>query len=289
MRADKLVQKKIPQLSKRVIEEAFADGWVKYKNRKCKKGDFISDEKDLDVSSLQSQLQRFLVGNPDLSFEVIAENEDLWVVDKPAGVPSHSLSLKDENTPAQWALAQTQLKKSDFNQIPPEISPHRLDTGTSGLLIVCKNRASFLEWRQRFHEKRVIKRYLAWCFGEIGEEEREVETAIAHSKGNSSQMVAIRGEEAYRPPILIAKSFIRLVKKASAGISLWEISTQTGITHQVRVQMASMGLPLVGDKQYDPDYAVREINHQWHALRACGLESGDFRWEAPCHEFINWF
>jgi len=289
MRADKLLKEIFPELSNRLIEEAFKKGWVTFQGRKCKKGDFLSEKKDLEFGKVRTQIDLIRAGNSSLSVDIVFENPDFWVVDKPAGIPGHTLSFDDQQTLTQWALAQETLKKDDFLQFPPEVSPHRLDTGTSGLLIVCKNQASFKEWRDRFQEKKVTKGYLAWCFGEVKESELEIETEVAHAKSDPSKIVVVGDSRDYRPPILLAKSRIKLIKTAQEGLSLWDIRCETGVTHQVRVQMASLGLPLVGDRQYDPYFEKRGIQPAWHLLRAYSLESGEFHWELPSFEFRELF
>jgi 23S rRNA pseudouridine1911/1915/1917 synthase len=268
-RVDKQLQKLFPELSARHIEEALEAGWVTVEGKKVRKGDRVKGNQ-LHCYSLQEHITGLRKGNPDLKLSVVSEGKGEWIVDKPFGMPSHPLSLLDKNTPTQWAFAQNPEMWRDFPSVQPTITPHRLDTGTSGLLVVCKTYESFLHWRGRFQAKAVQKKYLAWCFGEVTSNTLKIDLPIAHSTSDPRLMVSVQNQEKVRPPVQEAVTCAQL-KREQQGMSLWEITCSTGVTHQVRVHMAAQGLPLVGDSLYDTDYLRRPIRPQFHQLRACEL------------------
>jgi len=272
-RLDKWIQRRFSGLTGRQVDEAIQAGLVLVSGRKAKKGDRVFEEQ-IDESLLQKHLQQLGKGSSDISLEVLWESKDEWIIDKPAGMKSYPLSLFDTNTPVQWALAKEPALRSEFVSPQPILSPHRLDTGTSGLLVVCRNIKSYESWRQLFQAHQVQKKYLAWCFGEAPSPELLIELPIAHSVSEPEKMVVVRDVERFRPPLMEARTQARLVKQTE-GKSLWEITCSTGVTHQVRVHLAALGLPLIGDRLYDPSFTVRELKPAHHLLRAIEL-----KWES---------
>jgi len=284
-RVDKQLQKLFPELSSRHIEEALEAGWVMVEGKKARKGDRVRGHQ-LNCYLLQEHITGLRKGNPDLKLSVIWEGKGEWIVDKPPGMPSHPLSLFDNNTPTQWAFAQNPEMWKEFPSFQPTITPHRLDTGTSGLLVVCKTYESFLHWRGRFQGKAVQKKYFAWCFGKVSSKTLQIELPIAHSSNDPRLMVAVQAQEKVRPPIQEAVTIAKLIREEK-GMSLWEINCTTGVTHQVRVHMASQGLPLVGDSLYDPDYLKRPIRPKFHQLRAFELSWEGTTVVVPTESFIS--
>ncbi|MFM8268651.1 MAG: pseudouridine synthase [Pseudomonadota bacterium] len=284
-RVDKQVQKLFPELSSRHIEEAIDAGWITVEGKKVRKGDRVRVPQ-LQCLPLQQHVSDLRKGNSKIRLSVVWEGKGEWIVDKPAGMPSHPLSLFDQDTPTQWAFAQKTEMWREFPSVQPTITPHRLDTGTSGLLIVCKNYESYLNWRSRFQSKLVHKKYLAWCFGKAPSKQLRIEIPIAHSPSDSRLMVAVRDQEKVRPPIQEAVTNAQL-RREQEGMSLWEITCTTGVTHQVRVHMAAEGLPLVGDELYDLCYSARALKPKYHQLRACELSWEGTTVVAPSETFVS--
>jgi 23S rRNA pseudouridine1911/1915/1917 synthase len=169
-----------------------------------------------------------------------------------------------------WLLAQYPEVGTEFPEVQPTVTPHRLDTGTSGVLIVSKTQRGYQMWRDRFRRKEVTKTYLAWCWGTPKEEEFFTDMAIAHFPGDSRRMTV--ASEAHRPPILPAKTRMQVkTRREDLGLFLAEVTCETGVTHQVRVHLASLGFPLVGDALYDPRFSERGISKPHHQLRALRL------------------
>lgn len=272
-RLDKWVQKRFSGLTGRQVDEAIQSGLILVSGRKAKKGERVLEEQIDDVL-LQKHLEQLNKGNSEVSLEVVWESQDEWIIDKPAGMKSYPLSLFDTNTPANWALAREPAVRSEFLSSQPILSPHRLDTGTSGLLVVCRNKKAYENWRKLFQFHQVQKKYLAWCFGEAPSDELLIDLPIAHSVSEAEKMVVVKDQEKYRSPLMQARTQANLVKQIE-GKSLWEVTCSTGVTHQVRVHLAALGLPLIGDKLYDPHFSLRNLKPAQHLLRAIEL-----KWES---------
>jgi len=271
MRALKALKELFPTLSNAQAEEVLNSRLVTKQGRGLKKGADVALE-DLDVGALKTHLEKLSQGNPQLQIPVVKEFQDFWVLDKPAGISSHPLSIHDTDTVTHWAFAKSPSLRSEFPAIQPTITPHRLDTGTSGLLIACKTSKSFDLWRLRFSNKEVKKTYHAVVWGEPKEDEFEISFDIAHSlSSNPHRMVVVGESTKYRPPIQRAQSTCRVLKR-NGDLSLIEVKCRTGVTHQIRVHLSALGYPLVGDALYDPKLDERRIKLPSHQLRAVTLE-----------------
>ena len=137
------------------MAEAFDGGLVEGPHgKRVRKGDKFPNVNSLDCEKLKAHLGVIQEGNPDLVVPVCAVGADYVVIDKPAGIPSHPLSLFDRNTITHWAFARFPQTRDEFPNIQPTITPHRLDTGTSGLLVVALTADSFQRWRGAFKKKK---------------------------------------------------------------------------------------------------------------------------------------
>lgn len=277
-RVDKLVRQLFPGLTARQADEAIEWGWVRQASHPLSKGSRVENASVLDVSRLRSYLEKIRKGNALLEVPVLAEQEGLWVVDKPAGMRGHPLGLDQTDTVTDWALARSPTLAGEFAEFHPTVTPHRLDTGTSGVLLVARTRAVFDAWRERFKTKQVTKTYLAWCWGRAEKTRWECGKPIGRAKGKKVRYCE-NGQDA-RP----AMSRIRVVTQKSDRF-LAEIVCETGVTHQVRVHLASSGYPLIGDKSYDQEYERRIDQPAFHMLRATRLESRGEAFAAPTSQF----
>jgi 23S rRNA pseudouridine1911/1915/1917 synthase len=287
LRLDQFLKATFPFLTGRQIDEAIDRGLVLNINGgHCKKGERISSGNNFNLAPLEEHLKLLGQGNSALKVEVITEEEDFAVVDKPAGMPSHPISLFDYATVTQWALRYYPGILAEFPGAQQTITPHRLDTGTSGLLVVAKNRKGFEGWRHSFHRKAVSKKYLAWCWGCPDRQVFEATKSIGHDGADRRKMTTDKAR--VRGPYQEAFSVVRVIETyAEQALFLAEITCKTGVTHQVRVHMASAGFPLVGDSLYDNEASERGWRPSYHQLRAVSLTRGEFSVWAPMASFLS--
>ncbi len=170
--------------------------------------------------------------------KIVFENDDFLVVEKPAGMVT-TKEGKDKNTLEDW------LREFYSNDLPRNGIIHRLDKGTSGLLLVAKNEKAFLNFKKQFKERTVTKKYYCLVCGE-SVMEGSIDLPISRSKyGFGKFGVSVDGRRALTEFRLV-KKYIRDNKK----YSLVEINLKTGRTHQIRVHLSHLRWPLVGDKLY---------------------------------------
>lgn len=211
----------------------------------------------LELEPLAKHLETLCRGNPALKATVLYEDPELFVIDKPAGIHSHPLSLFDLDTVTNWAFSRDPKMADEFPEIQPTVAPHRLDKETSGVPLASRTQASFQQWREVFAGKSATKEYLAWCWGSPSEENYVVENFFAHDTADARKMRAgMDGDKGVRGPFQESRSRIAVLEKR-ADKFLAKVTCTTGVTHQVRVHCAEAGFPLVGDELYDPAYPDR--------------------------------
>jgi len=171
--------------------------------------------------------------------KIVFEDKDLMVVEKPP-LMTTTKEKKGEN-----GTLEDCLKKNRPNNLPRNGILHRLDKGTSGLIMVAKTEEAFLGLKKQFKERSLTKKYYCLVGGETPFE-GEIDMPIARSKYSFSKFGV--NEEGKR-----ALTKFTLVRKYRSGekiYSLLDIDLKTGRTHQIRVHLSYLRWPLVGDKTY---------------------------------------
>ena len=201
-----------------------------------------------------------------VSLRVCYECADFVVVDKPAGQPMHPLRPRERGTLAQGLLAAyPEMRGVGYGPREPGIL-HRLDVGTSGLVIAARNAAVFAELRAELEAERVPKRYLALVRGAPAQ---RLYDAPLVSNRRESVRVSVAGRS--------ARTRVVSVTPVGTGWSMVEVEAFRAARHQVRVHLASAGHPLAGDTIYDgpalPDLAHHFLHACWLRVRAVEVTS----------------
>ncbi|MDP4009440.1 MAG: RluA family pseudouridine synthase [Candidatus Shapirobacteria bacterium] len=181
--------------------------------------------------------------------KIIYEDEDVLIIDKPAGivVTSEGNTIK-ERTIQDW------LTKNYNNNLEREGIVHRLDKGTSGLLVIGKNQEALIKLKKQFKDRSIKKKYLAMICGDASID-GEINMPISRSKyGFGKFAVSSDGKPA-------VTKFCRINKYRIGGklYSLVEIDLKTGRTHQIRVHFSNLRWPLLGDRLYGGD-VITDLN-----------------------------
>jgi len=177
----------------------------------------------------------------DLPLDVLYEDADVVVLDKPAGMVVHPAAGHDSGTLVNALLHHV----DDLSGIGGELRPgivHRLDRGTSGVMVVAKHDAAHQELARQFHDREVEKEYIALVWGVV-QAGRRIDAAIGRDPSDRQKM----STRARR-----ARSAVTRVTKAEhlKGVSLLRVAIATGRTHQIRVHLSAIGHPIVGDPTY---------------------------------------
>jgi 23S rRNA pseudouridine1911/1915/1917 synthase len=240
-RVDKVLARQFPGAGRRALAELFDAGAVRVRGKRAKKGDRVAvgDEIELAHAPPTGEALRAL---PDASvvLDVLVERSDLVAIAKPAGVPSQPLRAGELATNANGVVARW-----------PECAAvggagserdgglvHRLDIGTSGVLVAARTEAAYRALREAFHTGAVAKDYLAICDG------RPVSR-------DSDAPLAQRGDHVrvdYSDGLPAETTFT--VEHATAKHALVRCRARTGRMHQVRAHLAHVAAPIAGDALY---------------------------------------
>jgi 23S rRNA pseudouridine1911/1915/1917 synthase len=271
IRLDAFVRRCLPHLSRRQVEDAIGGKLFRINHRVGSKGDKLSRGDSVTFKGAESWLLTAPFPQNELRAPIVYEDKYVIVVDKPAGMATHGFSGRDQDTVANFLAAQ----RPDLLGIGKnrwELGlVNRLDRETSGLLLVAKSRTAFDALRLQFRRRQVKKKYWALVWG-ITSAEESVCYPIIHDTRDRRRMRAIVDKT---PRAKGQKSWSGLTRFRKLwdeyGVSLLEIAMETGVTHQIRVHLAAIGHPIVGDLLYGGKDRER-FGLDRHFLHACSLE-----------------
>lgn len=178
----------------------------------------------------------------DIPLDIVYEDKDLAVINKPAGLVVHPAPGNPEHTLVN-ALLHCFKQLSGINPQRPGIV-HRLDKDTSGVLVIAKNNFSHLDLAKQFAEHTIKRKYIALVKGKMEFDENVIEVPIARHPRKRKSMAAGLGKEPK-----YARTHYRTLKRAD-DFSVVELEPFTGRTHQLRVHLAFLGHPILGDTKY---------------------------------------
>ena len=270
-RLDRAVLARAPGSTRALVSACFARGGVTLAGRPAAKADRPAPGAEVRVSGLAEAADRAVAPEPG-PLAVVWEDAALAAVDKPAGQPCHPLAPGERGTLAGALLARwPEMAGVGLDPLQPGIL-HRIDAGTSGLVLAARTADAFARLRAQLSAHEVRKVYLARVAGAV-EREGGVSGHLAHSPSFRGRMRCVSGSalpRGERP--MFAETFYRPLARDGSS-TLLEVTILTGVTHQIRCQLASTGHPILGDETYGgpplpgaaPGAAPR---HLLHALSA---------------------
>jgi 23S rRNA pseudouridine1911/1915/1917 synthase len=187
-----------------------------------------------------------------IELEIVHEDDDLLVIDKPAGMVVHPGPGRPDATLVNALLAHCGKSLSGIGGVKRPGIVHRLDKDTSGLIVVAKNDTAHQALSRQFQARTIARAYLAVVWGVPAPPVGEIEGNIGRHPKNRKKMTVLTGARG-RP----ALTRYRVLKRADNIASLVECRLATGRTHQIRVHMTHLGHPLVGDPTYGRATAAR--------------------------------
>ena len=256
-RLDTFVHTAVPGLSRRLVHRLIAEGDVRVNGRRARKGAALRTG---DVVTLPS-MPASIAPEPALALPVLYADEALVAVEKPGGMPGHALDPRQPGTAAAFLVGRWPELAGVGDPLAPGLV-HRLDTGTSGILLAARTADAHATVRAALRARAVEKRYLAVVEGRAGAlDGRRIALALAHDPRDRRRMVpATGGARAWPAETALAILDVR------GSRTLVEATIRTGVTHQVRVHLAHAGHPVVGDALYGA--APAELPATRHALHA---------------------
>ena len=240
MRLDAYISSKKTNLSRTNIQRLIEEGNVLVNGQKKKISYKVQIGDNIEINITEAKETSIKAEN--IPVEVVYEDDDIIVVNKPKGMVVHPANGNPDGTLVNAIMAMC---KGSLSGIGGEIRPgivHRLDKDTSGLLIVAKNDLAHINMSNQIKDRKVKKIYIALVKGNINENEATINMPIGRSTKDRKKMAVRKdGKEAI--------THFKVLKRYK-NYTLLEVKIDTGRTHQIRVHMAEIGHPVVGDMVY---------------------------------------
>ena len=255
-RLDKFVGEKCPELSRTYAQKLIGDGFITVNDRVARASLKlnIGDKVYIIIPPAPPSL----LSPEAIPLNIIYEDDDLLVVDKPAGLAVHPAPGLPGHTLLNAVLSHFPHLADISDSLRPGVV-HRLDKDTSGVMLVAKNGAAQANLINQFKARSIVKAYLVLVKGRLTPERGIIEAAIGRDPRNRKRMAVVSvGREARTEYQVI---------KYMGDYTLLEVVPETGRTHQIRVHLSAIGYPVVGD----PVYGVRSAYLSRQFLHACRL------------------
>lgn len=250
-------------LSRSKVAELVQDGHVDIDGAPASKGDRLDEGQWVQIRLPDPPEPLRVVATPVEGLEVVYDDDDLVVVNKPAGVAAHSSPGWDGPT-VVGALAAAGYAIATSGAAERQGVVHRLDVGTTGLMAVAKNEVAYADLKRQFKDRTVDKVYRTIVQGHLDPLEGTIDAPIGRHPSADWRMAVVSGG---RPSVTHYDTL-----EAFPHASLVRVRLETGRTHQIRVHMAAVRHPCVGDATYGADPTLaRRLGMTRQALHAAEL------------------
>ncbi len=280
-RLDKVLAELNPELSRSSIQRMIenknvtVNGKVEKMSYKLSKGDIVKlEEEEIKDVSLKPQ---------NIPVDIIYEDSDIIVVNKPKGLVVHPANGNPDGT---LVNAIMNICKDSLSGIGGKLRPgivHRLDKDTSGLIIIAKNDNAHINLSEQIKNHEVKKTYIALVRGIVKENEATINMPIARSSKDRKKMAVQKNGRNAITHFKVLERF--------KGYTLLEVSIETGRTHQIRVHMATIGYPIVGDMVYsngkNPFNVTGQMLHSWKLCFKHPISGKTLKLEAPIPKYYE--
>jgi len=276
VRLDAALLAAAPESTRALVRDAIAAGDVLVDSRRASKGMKLRGGELISVKRLAGRDDNIVAPDPLVVPRLVHEDAAFLAFDKPAGIPVHPLSRTEKGTLMNGVVARW-----------PECAPlgdrplmagaiHRIDSGTSGLVLVARSAGDFERLRAQFSAQTVEKTYLALVEGDVAAG-ATLENDLVHDPtvpfcrmvDAAKNRIPMADRERLRP-LHATTSFrpVAHIMEENEARTLLEVVIFTGVTHQIRAQLAMAGMHVVNDRLYGAFAVEGQIGHCLHALAA---------------------
>ena len=252
-RVDKCLNELIDSLSRSYIQKLLSEGGITVNGRKIKSSYRVKIDDCIRVVLPPAITPDIVPEN--IPLEILYEDEDVIVINKPKGMVVHPAPGHYNNTLVNALLFHCKGELSGINGVLRPGIVHRIDRDTTGSVIVCKNDKAHASIAQQLKEHSIVRRYHAIVHGNLKEEEGTIHTLIGRHPTERKKMAVLKsgGKD-----VVIHYKVLKHFDK----FTYIECRMETGRTHQIRVHMAYLGHPLLGDVVYGPKLCPYKLEGQ---------------------------
>ncbi len=243
IRIDKYISDNISELSRSYIQQLISDKSVLVNGNPCKSNYKIKENDIIDIDYEEPKELDVIPEN--IPLDIVYEDESIIIVNKPKNMVVHPSAGHESGTLVNALLYHCKDSLSSINGVIRPGIVHRIDMNTTGLLVICKNDNAHKILAEQLKEHSITRKYHAICYGII-KEDGTVNAPIGRHPVDRKKM-AINHKNGRD-----AITHYKVLKHFSKGYTYIECSLETGRTHQIRVHMASIGHPILGDDVYGP-------------------------------------
>jgi len=267
-RLDQYLALKLPDVSRSRLQQLIAKGEVLVNEATAKASLRLKGEERITVTGPPTAPPLRAIAE-DIALDIVYEDDDLAIVNKPAGMMVHAGAGATDDARNRGTLVNALLHHfGKLSSVGGALRPgivHRLDRATSGLMVVAKNDESHRRLAKQFSGREVHKSYIALVHGWPKQDRGTIQSAISRHSQRRTRMTTrgFGGREA-----VTHYAVQRKIDSPYGKFALVELKIETGRTHQIRVHMSSLGHPVVGDALYG---APGELRSQSNKRRGAGM------------------
>ena len=283
MRLDQFLAAELTEHSRSYIQKLIREGRVTVNDKAMKPGGRI--QADDKILMTVPPLQELSVLPEEMDLDILYEDEDVILINKPKDMVVHPCPGRYSGTLVNGLLAHCQDNLSGINGVLRPGIVHRIDKDTTGVLVVCKTDLAHRSLAEQLKEHSITRKYEAIVYNNIPEEEGTVDAPIGRNPSDRKKM-AVEYKNGKR-----AVTHYRVLSHLNHQFNHVECQLETGRTHQIRVHMASIGHPLLGDEIYGPKSGRKGLQGQCLHARVLGFvhpRTGEYmEFEAPLPEYFR--
>ena len=253
IRIDAYISKKVKDMSRVKVQRLIEEENILVNEKRIKPSYKVNIGDEIKI--FEEEIKECEIKGEDIPIDVVYEDKDIIVVNKPKGLVVHPANGNPDGTLVNAIIS---ICKESLSGIGGTIRPgivHRIDKDTSGILIIAKNDKTHINLSEQIKNHKVEKTYIALVRGVLKENEATIRMPIARSKADRKKM-AVRADGKN------AVTHFKVLERFE-GTTLLEINIETGRTHQIRVHMAEIGFPIIGDTVYSNG------KNRWEVVGQC--------------------
>ncbi len=265
IRLDKFLVENFEESSRSYLQRLIKSGSVFLKNKKITKSAHKLKENDELKINFEKEKPIEVKPDDDIKFDVLAEEKDFIVINKPAGLVVHPGNGNLDKTLVNGLIAKyPKITNVGEDKLRPGIV-HRLDKQTSGVMIIARTKKGFDHLKEQFKKRKVKKTYIALTEGHIAKKQGVIEGYMQRSKHNPMKRI-LNGEKSLQAKF--SKTVYNVTKTfEDPQRTLVRALPETGRMHQIRVHLASLGNPIVGDTLYGNKKTAEQKPMYLHAQK----------------------